>query len=147
MLLAIGDREVAVLCRVGAASRFEMLQRLVLAAEARQHDAEAVVADRDVARAVRSLERLARGAEADERRLELAGLCQSDADLPVATGCGALVSDRQVLLAVAFELFDAAENVWHNGGAYCAFTSPWRISPEISRQFRNFLVMDSQTHL
>ena len=44
-----------------------------------------------------------------ERGLELAGLRQCDPDLPVTPRGGALVTDRQVFLAVAFELFDAAE--------------------------------------
>jgi len=47
---------------------------------------------------------------------------------------------EMLFLAVAFELFDAAENVWHNWGAYCALSSPWRKTTEISRQFCNFLV-------
>ncbi len=91
------------------------VQRLVLAAEAGEHDAEAVVTDRDVAGPVGRLEHGARVAEADQRGLELAGLRERDADLAIAPGCGALVTDRQVFLTVTFELFDAAENVWHNG--------------------------------
>ena len=117
VLLAVGDREVAVQRRVGAASGFEPLQRLVLAAEAREHDAEAVVADRDVARAVARLERRARRCEAIERRLELAGLRQRDADLAVTGGRGAQVSLGRVVGRSSFELFDAAEYVGHGRGA------------------------------
>ena len=86
---------------------------------------------------------VAGSAEADQRRLELAGLRQRDPDLPVARRRGALVTDRQVFLAVAFELFDAAEDVWHEWGAceaYGALPSPSRKTLEISRQFCNFVV-------
>ena len=47
-----------------------------------------------------------------ERGLELAGLRQRDPDLAVAGCGGAHVAARQVFLAVAFELVDAAEDFW-----------------------------------
>ena len=116
VLLAVGDREVAMLRRVGAASGFEALERVKLAAQASEHDAEAVVADRDVARPVPVGERRARHCEAIERRLELARFRQGDADLTVAAGRRAQVSLLRVLGAVTFELLDAAECFGHGLG-------------------------------
>jgi len=137
VLLTVGDGEVAVQRRIGAAGGLQALQRLVLAAEARQHDAEAVVADRDVAGPAARLEHGARGPDPDERGVQLAGLGEGDADLAIADRGGATITDRQVLLAVALELFDAAEGVWHRTGPTCALPSPSRTSGQNSRYFYN----------
>ena len=56
--------------------------------------------------------------EAIECRIELAGLRQCDPDLAIAGRRGAHVTVRQMLLAVVFELVDAAEDFGHEGGAY-----------------------------
>ena len=96
VLLAVGDGEVAVQRRVDAARLLQPLQRLVLAAHARQHDPEAVVADRDVARALAPYQRAARALQPLERRSQLPGLGERDPDLSI-TGCGGTdVTARQV---------------------------------------------------
>jgi hypothetical protein len=81
--------------------------------KSREHDTEAVVADGDVARSAARLERAARGTDPHERRIQVTGLREGDADLAIADRGGAAITDRQVLLAVALEFFDAAEDVWH----------------------------------
>ena len=99
----------------------------MLAAEAREHDAEAVVADRDVARA----------GSPDSSTLRAAPMRTSAASSSPASASAIPISRsqlaaarrsprRQVLLAVAFELFDAAEGVWHRTGPTCALPSPSR---------------------
>ena len=116
VLLAVGDCEIAVQRGVRAACRLEPRQCLVLPAEPREHDAEAVVADRDVARAIVRLQHRSRLCEAIERLVELARLRQRDADLAVTGGRCAQVSLGRVCVAVVLELFDAAQCVGHGRG-------------------------------